>query len=795
MRNLILPVRLALIGIGCAAVAAAVLIWAVDLDVRDLVGWWPPATSPGSNPGPVIASLDPLAPADPAALVIEPGLLEDGGIGLAMRYSGSIRDPRSLAELKEAVEQRGTLGTVVQQAELDALETGPGAPADRLLRAAQVRKNLGLLAMYDGRFADADDQLAAAIDLGRRGRTSPKATAELVATRGIVALRIGEVSNCIACLGPSSCIFPIDPAAVHTQQAGSRAAIGHFRAYLAERPGDLRVRWLLNLAHMTLGEYPDKVPPEFLIPLDTFESKRDLGRFANVAATAGLTALGPNLAGGSVFDDFDGDGRPDLLSTSLDAGRGASLFVNNGDGTFDARSETAGLADQVYALNVARADVDNDGDLDVVLLRGGWEKAMRMSLLVNKGDGTFDDATLAAGLGEPIATEAAAWGDYDNDGFVDLFVCGEYRPPAPDPSGAFPEPRNRCRLYRNNGDGTFTNVAAAAGVAAELCAKGCAWGDYDDDGQLDLFVSNTIGPCRLFRNIGDGTFVDVAPELGVTGADRSFACWFWDYDNDGRLDLFVNDYSVSLAETAAIALGQRRASRSRPRLYRNEGAAGFRDVAAEVGLDRAFAPMGCNFGDVDNDGYLDIYLGTGGMSYEYLVPNAMLANIGGSKFEDVTMSSGTGHLQKGHGVSFADHDADGDLDLYVVAGGGVPGDSAFNTLFQNPGHGRHWLDLKLVGTTTNRAAIGAKIQATVVGPDGSTRSIYRTIGNNSSFGGNTLVEHLGLGEADRLDELSITWPAGGDPQDFRDLAADRAIVITEVSDAIAPLVAAPPVAE
>src|SRR5262249_11010635 len=196
----------------------------------------------------------------------------------------------------------------------------------------------------------------------------------------------------------------------------------------------------------------------------------------------------------------------------------------------------------------------------------------------------------------------------------------------------------------------------------------------------------------------------------------------------------------TLAEFAAVALKVPLRQASRPRLYRNVGAAGFQEVTREVGLDRRMMPMGCNFADIDNDGFLDIYLGTGRMSLEALVPNLMFRNDAGRHFDDVTLSSGTGHLQKGHGISFADWDSDGALDLFVEAGGAVPGDRAYNLLFQNPGHGRHWLKVKLVGKTSNRAALGARISAVVRGPDGKPRSIYRTIGNNSSFGGNSLVE-------------------------------------------------------
>lgn len=720
---------------------------------------------------------------DETKIVFDHGPIADAALLLANDFTGKINDTNSLLELRDAVQAR-SLGLPDLEVRLtNELQS----PKPKHYSIAQRYYTISKLLMYEGRFDEAAASIKKSLTAGALASIPTVVQANLMASLGVCSLRQGEVENCIQCVGPSSCIFPISRAAIHSTPTGSKQAIEYFTKSLKLNPGDLRVRWLLNLAYMTLGEYPDKVPRKFLIPLDTFESTADVGRFQNVATLVGLTSRGPNQAGGSVFDDFTGDGLPDLFATSLDTDRGASLFVNRGDGTFEDRSDKAGLGDQVYALNVSRADFDNDGNLDVILLRGGWEKAMRLSLLRNTGNGVFEDVTILSGLNEPIASEAVAWGDYDNDGLVDLFVCGEYQTPFATDAPRRADSRNRCRLYHNEGHGQFVDVAAAAGVADEICSKGAAWGDYDGDGRLDLYVSNINGRCRLYHNEANGTFRDVAGELGVTGPDHGFACWFWDFDNDGRLDLYVNDYSSSLVDLVAVSLKIPPERPSRPRLYRNVEDKGFVEVTREVGLDRNFMPMGCNFADIDNDGFLDIYLGTGRMALEVLVPNILLKNDAGQRFHDVTMSSGTGHLQKGHGISFADWDCDGDLDFFVEAGGAVPGDRAHNALFQNPGHGRHWLKVKLVGRQTNRAALGAQITAVVSGVDGKQRSIYRTIGNNSSFGGNSLVESIGLLDAKSVTELKVFWPTSQTTQTFRDITADQAIEITEGADAFQPL--------
>jgi hypothetical protein len=747
----------------------------------------------GEEDRPVVATFpDPIAPGTGQKVFSARYDFDNGIFATAASAQGPVANALSLAELTEAIQTRGPRARAYWSEREKRLKLSSPPTTEEAVRAIRTWRSLAYVELYEGQFADAERWLRRGLELSRIPGVPSQDRAYSLALLGISALRRGELDNCVACVGPSSCIFPLEPAAIHQNPAGSRDAIKHFTAYLQEWPGDLQIRWLLNIAHMTVGEYPDRVPAAYLIPLDRFHSKGTAGRFTNVAVEAGVTARGPTMAGGSIFDDFTGDHVPDIIATSLDADRGASFFVNRGDGTFEDRSASAGLDRQTYALNLTRADFDNDGKLDVLLLRGGWESPAPLSLLRNRGDGSFEDVTLASGLGEPIACESAAWGDFDNDGMVDVFLCGEtknHTAAGDSPGGGAPaDPRNLCRLYRNLGGGKFINVAAEMGVTNGRFAKGAVWGDYDNDGWPDLFVSNMNENGRLYHNERGERFREVTAELGLLKATSggkplsSFPCLFWDFDNDGRIDLLINDWQNNQGEIIAGFLGIKANLSSPPRLYRNLGPQGFRDVSAEVGLDSPIATMSINCGDFDNDGYLDLYMGTGWMTFSGLIPNVLLRNVEGRRFEDVTEASGTGHLQKGHGISFADSDADGDLDIFCVQGGGYPGDRGYSALFRNPGGKRHWLKVKLVGTKTNRAALGARLQAEIRGPDGKNRSIHRLIGTNGSFGGNSLVELLGLGESTSVAKLTVSWPTSRTTQVFRDVAADQFLVITEGAD-------------
>jgi hypothetical protein len=518
---------------------------------------------------------------------------------------------------------------------------------------------------------------------------------------------------------------------------------------------------------MTLGQHPRSVPPQYLFAIDRFGSEFDIGRFKDVAPLVGVDRF--NQAGGAIMDDFDNDGLLDIVVTSWDPAQAMAFYRNKGDGTFEDRTAAAGLTKQLGGLNAVQTDYNNDGFLDIFIARGAWLlQPMRPTLLRNNGDGTFTDVTREAGLMDPVNSNCATWADFDNDGHLDLFICNETGP---------------NRLYRNRGDGTFEEVAAKAGVQGkQKYCKGAAWIDYDNDGFPDLFVNYLESTPQLFHNNRDGTFTDVTESMGITGPLGGFSCWAFDYDNDGWLDIFATCYQRDLNSLVQGLQGQPASGNMDvTRLFRNLHGKRFQDVSVETGVNRVFATMGSNFADFDNDGYLDFYLATGEPDIATLVPNRMFKNVsteqGGRRFAEITATAGTGHLQKGHGVACGDWDRDGSVDLFVETGGAIPGDRFRNALFQNPGQGNNWLTVKLSGKKSNRAAVGARIKVVTNGPDPLT--VRRHVTSGSSFGANTLQQTIGLGKGLSVATLEIFWPTSGTTQVFHDIAVNQAIEITE----------------
>ncbi|MDF1755065.1 MAG: CRTAC1 family protein [Verrucomicrobiales bacterium] len=608
-----------------------------------------------------------------------------------------------------------------------------------------------------------------------------------VGTLGLSYLRLAESRNCCAKPSPESCIFPLRGRAIHDDTTGSEKALKIFSSMALDPSFKEGARdeaaWLANIALMTLGRNLDELPAAIRLPELVTESEPEgMPEFLNIAPRAGVDTFG--LSGGAVMDDFDGDGFFDLLVSEWDAGKSAKFFKNLGDGTFRDLSSAAGLEHSLGGLNMKQVDFDNDGDLDAYILRGAWlDKSGHHPNSLLRNDGVdpesgavkFVDVTFAVGLGEShYPTQTCSWADFDLDGDLDLFVGNE----------TFGGVRAPCQLFRNDGpdqEGVhrFTDIAKSAGVETFGYVKGVIWGDYDNDRYPDLYLSCINEPNFMYRNRGDGAFENVTDKLNVSKPERSFPAWFWDYNNDGLLDIFVSSYDGIPAELFHFYRGMKIPLERQARLYRNDGRGGFQNLADSVGLNMPMLPMGSNFGDLMNDGFPDIYLGTGKPSYATIVPNILIANEKG-RFTDRTRSSRMGHLQKGHAVSFGDFDRDGDLDVFEQMGGGYRGDPYYDSLYENPGNPENrWLSVRLKGIESNSFGVGSRVKVTST-IKGEKESFFQWMDSGGSFGANPLELHFGIpGQSNEPLTVEVFWPKTGKTQVMTDVAANRRIKISE----------------
>lgn len=579
-------------------------------------------------------------------------------------------------------------------------------------------------------------------------------------------LRLGEQQNCQANHNAYSCILPLSVEGQHKVKEGSQKAIELYELLYKKFPSD-NYLWLYNLAHMTLGTYPQDVKKEMLLNFPIEDEQKNFMKFEEVGLAVNAAING--LSGGVALEDFDNDGDIDIFCTSYGMQDQARVLMYT-DGKFEDRTDRANIDGIVSGLNCVHADFDNDGDVDVFILRGGWLGKggnQPNSLLENKGNGSFVDVTKSKGIYSKHPTQTACWADINNDGKLDLFIGNE----------SFKDIKHPCELYVQQKDGTFKEMSNAHGLSNIVgFIKGVTFGDINNDGWPDLYLSNMTGKNKLFKN-NNGVFINVSESSKVESPIESFGCWFWDINNDGFEDLFVSGYDLkNLKNVSADFSKELRgvpSQNSLPKLYINNKDETFNDVTEKYGLNKSMYIMGSNFGDLDNDGHLDMYLGTGAPDFSTVVPNRMFRNVNGERFEEVTSQGNFGHIQKGHGIGFADFDQDGDQDIYAVMGGAFEADVFTNILFKNPSKNTNWIILTCIGTKTNRSAIGTRVCVTLE----NGRKIFRTIGSTSSFGGNTLRAEIGLGINAIIKEVSISWPSG--QKELHQLKANNHYIIEE----------------
>lgn len=533
----------------------------------------------------------------------------------------------------------------------------------------------------------------------------------------------------------------------------------------------------------TSNEQP--LPPK---PIRFVDVTAEAGiRFRHVNGAFGKKYLPETMGSGCAFLDYDNDGWQDILlinSMTWPERRGPravmALYHNNRDGTFTDVTRAAGLAVELYGMGAAIGDYDNDGFVDIYVTALGPNRLFR-----NLGNGRFQDVTDRAGVGDPGFSTAAAWLDYDRDGWLDLFV-GNYVEWTPETdlfctldgvnkSYCTPESyRGQSpRLYHNRRDGTFEDVTERAGLHDPTCkALGVALLDFNDDGWIDLIVANDTQPNKLYRNNGDGTFTDVGVAAGVAFSEAGVARAGMgvdaaDYDGSGRASIIIGNFSNEMMA-----------------VYHNEGNGLFIDEAPSSTLGQATLltlTFGAFFFDYDLDGWVDIFAVNGHVADDiervhpqirYAQPPHLFRNLGGKRFEEATSRVGSDFARPmvGRGAAYGDYDNDGDLDLLVTTNGGRA-----RLLRNEGGNQNHCLRVKLIGTRSNRDGIGAKVSVGLA--DG--RKLWSMVKSGSSYlSQSELPLTFGLGRADKVTRLEIRWPSGR-VEKLADVAANQLLVVRE----------------
>ena len=493
-----------------------------------------------------------------------------------------------------------------------------------------------------------------------------------------------------------------------------------------------------------------------------------------------LGSLLESTGGGCVWFDYNNDGLPDLyvvsgkplgegihpypLKKQPDIAPHNHLYKNNGDGTFTDVTERAGVAANIFGMAAIAADYDNDGFVDLFVTSYG-----QAILYHNNGNGTFTDVSKKAAINVDGWSISSTWLDFDKDGCVDLFV-GRYVKFDPKyrayyPADNYPGPLDYApttnRLYHNNCNGTFTDVTDASGIGAyKGRTMGVTAADFDNDGWPDIYVSNDKTENFLFHNKHDGTFEEIAGDLGVAYGQNgemtsSMGPTFADVEGDGLLDLWVTDSKYD-------------------RLMRNRGKQGFEDISASSGISATtgqYVSWGSGIYDFDNDGWLDILVFHGGLVHMVPQEQSLYRGLGDGKFDDVSREAGPVLDVKtvSRGACFADYDNDGKVDYFLVNLGGP----AYLLHNVSPGM-NHWLSVRLVGKKSNRDGIGATLELLA----GGQRQVSQRVAGSSYLSQDDPRIHFGLGSAARVERLTIRWPSGI-VQSLQDVPVDRILTVEE----------------
>ena len=493
--------------------------------------------------------------------------------------------------------------------------------------------------------------------------------------------------------------------------------------------------------------FPLRVPVHWMV--FCLLSSFSLGKFASAQSftkiVSGAIVNDGASSHGAVWADYDNDGFADLFVCNRSGNN--LLYRNNGNGTFTKIATGSIVNDGGDSVMAAWGDYDNDGFLDLYVSN---RSSQTNFLYHNKANDTFERVFSSALVADALTTDAPAWGDYDNDGWLDLFVAGE--------TGV------GNSLFHNNRDGTFTKITVGAIATDQGNSRAAAWGDYDNDGYLDLFVSNIQLPSFLYHNNGSGTFTRITVGSIVSNiADSHSAAW-GDYNNDGYLDLYVGNDNAQ-----------------NNYLYRNNGDGTFTQINSGQIVNDGGGSRGVCWGDYDNDGWLDMFVANGASGNDFLYHNN-----GNGTFTKITTGPVVTDGLSGYGCAWEDYDNDGYLDLFVANHVGLN-----DLLYHNDGGSNRWLKVKCVGVASNRAGIGARVSI-IHSTGGNLITQIRDITSGDGFSSqHGLIAKFGIGQSERVSKVIVRWPSGT-IQTLKEIAVNQTLVVREgITGTVQPLLANP----
>lgn len=595
--------------------------------------------------------------------------------------------------------------------------------------------------------------------------------------RGIARLRLGDYP---AATADFEVVLRETPDSATTLRALGAAllrmgapgpAAAALRQAVDLEPELLETRWNLMVAAERAGDDPGGPPERYRLDIPDRDAVSPF-RFEEVSAEVGIERW--SRARGSGWADFDGDGDLDLVALGIRDPHALyrNRLVEDGAATFAPAALDAALFDPRGGWSALFFDYDRDGDPDLYVTRDGWDGEDANSLYRNDG-GRFVDVAAAAGVASAADGFTAAVADVNRDGLLDLYVANGVAT-----RGGAPN-----ELFLGAPEGRFVERGEAMGVADHGRSVGSAFGDYDGDGWSDLLVVNFFDGPVLYRNLEGAGFEDVSDVAGIAAPHEAFVGFFFDYDNDGWMDVFI----VGFASDMEVALQSRLEGKavhegSRLALYRNDRDGTFTDITIEAGLSWNLGAMAATFGDYDNDGWQDIFIGVGAPPMERFEANRLFRNLGDGTFADVSASAGVDDLGKGHGATFADPDHDGDLDLFVPIGGAFPGDRQRSRYYRNPAsqlpHPNGWLHILLRASSLHPDAVGAQVALRVTdAPQAPVQLQEVAVGGGFGVTPSRILE-FGLGQHETVAEVTIRWPGGGH-RVLRNIPGNQRILVIE----------------